>query len=268
VYKNTSLISINILNDSHHMMYTGVTKGEVMKTIIKIENLKKVYRMGQEKVYALNGIDLEIKKGEICCLFGTSGSGKSTLLNMVAGLEKPSKGSILVKNIPVEKLNEAQLAKYRQKYVGFIFQSYNLMPNLTAIENVCLPMIFKGYSKKVREKAAINMLKAVGLGNRLHHKPNQMSGGQQQRVSIARAFVEKPEIIFADEPTGNLDTKTTVEIMEIIAGMAEKYGQTLLIVSHDTEASSYADRIVYIKDGEIDSIEIKEKYKLKECANE
>ena len=164
-----------------------------METIIRIKDLKKVYRMGQERVYALNGINLDIKKGEICCLYGTSGSGKTTLLNMVAGLEKPTKGSILVKNIPVEKLNETQLAKFRQKYVGFIFQSYNLLQNLTALENVCLPLIFKGYSKKVREKAAVKMLKAVGLGDRLNHKPNQMSGGQQQRVSIARAFVEKPE---------------------------------------------------------------------------
>ncbi|HEY8499840.1 MAG TPA: ABC transporter ATP-binding protein [Clostridia bacterium] len=238
-----------------------------METIIKITDLKKVYRMGQEKVYALNGINLEIKKGEICCLFGTSGSGKTTLLNMVAGLEKPSKGSILVKNIHIEKLNETQLARFRQKYVGFVFQSYNLLPNLTALENVCLPLIFKGYSKKVREKTAIKMLKAVGLGDRLNHKPNQMSGGQQQRVSIARAFVEKPEIILADEPTGNLDTKTTVEIMELIAGMAEKYGQTVLLVSHDNEALPYADRIVHIRDGVIEHIEEKEKLKLKECAS-
>jgi len=237
-----------------------------METIIKIENLKKVYRMGQEKVYALNGIDLEIKKGEVCCLYGTSGSGKSTLLNMVAGLEKPTRGSVIVKDLHIEKLNEKQLAKYRQKYVGFIFQSYNLLQNLTALENVSLPLAFKGYSKGVREKAARNMLKAVGLGDRLSHKPNQMSGGQQQRVSIARAFVEKPEIIFADEPTGNLDTKTTIEIMDLITGMAQKYGQTIMLVSHDLEASAYADRIVHIKDGLIESIEVKEKYKLKECA--
>ena len=240
-----------------------------METIIKIENLKKVYRMGQEKVYALNGINLEIKKGEICCLFGTSGSGKSTLLNLVAGLEKPTRGSIFVKNIQVDKLNEKQLAKFRQKYVGIIFKSYNLLPNLTAHDNVTLPLVFKGCSKKKLEKAAIEMLKAVGLGNRLHHKPNQMSGGQQQRVSIARAFVEKPEIIFADEPTGNLDSKTTEEVMALIAGMADKFGQTILLVSHDTEASDYADRIVHIKDGQIDRIEEKVEYQLKgSAANE
>jgi putative ABC transport system ATP-binding protein len=167
----------------------------------------------------------------------------------------------------VDKLNEKQLAKFRQQYVGFIFQSYNLLPNLTALENVTLPLVFKGYSRKIREKAAVKMLKAVGLGNRLHHKPNQMSGGQQQRVSIARAFVEKPEIIFADEPTGNLDTKTTKEVMELIAGMAEKYGQTILLVSHDTEASDYADRIIHIKDGQIDRIEEKVEYQSKGCAS-
>lgn len=237
-----------------------------METIIKIENLKKVYRMGQEKVYALNGIDLEVKKGEICCLYGTSGSGKSTLLNLVAGLEKPTRGSITVKNLRIDKLNEKQLARYRQKYVGFIFQSYNLLQNLTALENVSLPLAFKGVSRKTRDKAARNMLKAVGLGDRLSHKPNQMSGGQQQRVSIARAFVEKPEIIFADEPTGNLDTKTTIEIMDLITDMAEKYGQTIMLVSHDTEASTYADRIIHIKDGYIEDIEVKEKYILKESA--
>ena len=241
-----------------------------METIISVKDLKKVYRMGQEKVYALNGVNLEIKKGEICCLFGTSGSGKSTLLNMVAGLEKPTRGSIVIKGTHVEKLNEKQLAKFRQKYVGFIFQSYNLLPNLTALENVTLPLILKGYPAKVRNKEALKMLKAVGLGNRIHHKPNQMSGGQQQRVSIARAFVENPEIILADEPTGNLDTKTTEEIMQLIAGMVEENGQTMLLVSHDNEASAYADRIVHIKDGEIENIETKDKYYekfgLKECA--
>ena len=190
---------------------------------------------------------------------------------MVAGLEKPTRGSVVIKGIHVEKLNEKQLAKFRQKYVGFIFQSYNLLPNLTALENVTLPLMFKGYSKKERNREALRMLKAVGLENRIHHKPNQMSGGQQQRVSIARAFVEKPEIILADEPTGNLDSKTTIEIMDLIAGMAEKYGQTILLVSHDNEASSYADRIVHIRDGKIENIDVKEKYYekfgLKECAS-
>ncbi|AGC67870.1 phosphonate-transporting ATPase [Thermoclostridium stercorarium subsp. stercorarium DSM 8532] len=242
-----------------------------MENVIVIKDLKKVYRMGQEKVYALNGIDLEVKKGEICCLFGTSGSGKTTLLNMVAGLEKPTKGSVIVKGIHVEKLNEKQLAKFRQQYIGFIFQSYNLLPNMTALENVTLPLIFKGYPKKLRTREALKMLKAVGLEHRVNHKPNQMSGGQQQRVSIARAFVEKPEIILADEPTGNLDSKTTIEIMNLISEMAEKYGQTILIVSHDTEAAAYADRIVHMRDGMIEKIEVKDKYYkkfgLKECAS-
>lgn len=222
-----------------------------MENIIELQDVRKVYRMGQEKVVALNDVKLEVKKGEICCLFGTSGSGKSTLLNMIAGLEKPTKGSIKLRNIPIERLNEKQLATFRQKYVGFVFQSYNLIPTLTAMENVTMPLIFKGIPKKKRNEMATEILTAVGLGDRLKHKPNQMSGGQQQRVSIARAFVNKPEIVFADEPTGNLDTKTTMEIMDIITKMAKENNQTLIIVSHDTEISHYADRIVHMKDGVI-----------------
>ena len=222
-----------------------------MENVIELEGVRKVYRMGQEKVVALNNVELEVKKGEICCLFGTSGSGKSTLLNMIAGLEKPTKGSIKLRNIPIERLDEKQLAMFRQKYVGFVFQSYNLIPTLTALENVTLPLIFKGIPKKKRNEMAAKMLTAVGLGDRLKHRPNQMSGGQQQRVSIARAFVNKPEIVFADEPTGNLDTKTTTEIMDIITKMAKENNQTLIIVSHDTEISHYADRIVHMKDGVI-----------------
>ena len=223
-----------------------------MENIIELQDVRKVYRMGQEKVVALNDVKLEVKRGEICCLFGTSGSGKSTLLNMIAGLEKPTRGSIKLRNIPMEKLNEKQLATFRQKYVGFVFQSYNLIPTLTALENVTLPLIFKGIPKKKRNEMAAEILTAVGLGDRLKHRPNQMSGGQQQRVSIARAFVNKPEIVFADEPTGNLDTKTTMEIMDIITKMAKENNQTLIIVSHDTEISHYADRIVYMKDGVIE----------------
>ena len=187
-----------------------------MAPIIEVRNLRKVYRMGNEKIVALNHIDLEIEKGEICCLFGTSGSGKSTLLNMLAGLEKPTKGTIKIKNISVEKLNETQLATFRQKYIGFVFQSYNLIPTLTAQENVALPLVFQGMNKKERNQRSKEILEAVGLGKRLKHKPKEMSGGQQQRVSIARAFVNHPQILFADEPTGNLDSQTTVEVMDMI----------------------------------------------------
>lgn len=226
-----------------------------MAPIIKVQNLRKVYRMGNEKIVALNHIDLEIQKGEICCLFGTSGSGKSTLLNMLAGLEKPTKGSIRIKNIQIEKLNETELADFRQKYIGFVFQSYNLIPTLTAQENVALPLVFQGVGKKEREKRAKEMLEAVGLGNRLKHKPKEMSGGQQQRVSIARAFVNRPQILFADEPTGNLDTHTTLEVMDIITKIAEEYNQTLIIVSHDPEIADYAHKIITVQDGDVLKIE-------------
>lgn len=226
-----------------------------MAPIIEVHNLRKVYRMGDEKIVALNHVDLEIEKGEICCLFGTSGSGKSTLLNMLAGLEKPTKGTIEIKKVHVEKLNETQLATFRQKYIGFVFQSYNLIPTLTAQENVALPLIFQGMNKKDRDKRAKEMLEAVGLGKRLKHKPKEMSGGQQQRVSIARAFVNRPQILFADEPTGNLDTHTTLEVMDIITKIAKELNQTMIIVSHDPEIASYAHKVITIQDGDVLKIE-------------
>lgn len=229
-----------------------------MSNIIEIKDLRKIYRMGNERVKALDNISLHIKQGECCCILGTSGSGKSTLLNMIAGLEKPTKGQIIIKNKHIERMNEKQVTKFRQKHVGFVFQSYNLLPNLTALENVAMPMIFAGVSKKKREKEAKKMLSAVGLGDRFHHKPSQMSGGQQQRVSIARAFVGSPELIFADEPTGNLDTKTTMEVMELMIDITKKNNQTLIIVTHDIETSVYANRIIHVRDGLIESIENKE----------
>ena len=214
--------------------------------------------MGKEKIVALDNVNLEIMQGEIACLFGTSGSGKSTLLNMLAGLEKPTRGTIRIKNVYIEQLDETQLAIFRQKHIGFVFQSYNLIPSLTALENVSLPLIFQGIAKKDRDKRAKQMLEAVGLGTRLHHKPKEMSGGQQQRVSIARAFVNRPKILFADEPTGNLDTNTTIEVMEMITGIAKEYNQTLIIVSHDKEIADYASKIITIRDGNIENIEQKD----------
>ncbi len=222
------------------------------KPIIKITGLKKIYHLGKEKVVALDGINLEIFEGEICCLLGTSGSGKSTLLNMMAGLEKPSKGTVNIKGGMIDKMSEKKLAIFRQKYMGFVFQSYNLLPSLTAIDNVGLPLAFRGVPKIIRNKKAKAMLKNVGLGNRIKHRPTQMSGGQQQRVGIARAFVGKPAIIFADEPTGNLDTKTTLEVMQMMVEMARKNNQTLIIVTHDNEIAVYADKIYHIIDGKID----------------
>lgn len=211
--------------------------------------------MGDEKIIALNDINLSIKKEEFMCLLGTSGSGKSTLLNMMAGLEKPTRGEIFIDKFPIHKMNERDVTKFRQKYVGFVFQSYNLIPTLSALENVALGLTFQRVPKSKREKMARQILKEVGLGNRLHHKPSELSGGQQQRVSIARAFVGKPKIVFADEPTGNLDTKTTIEIMDLITAMARESKQTLVIVTHDTEISVYAHRVVYLRDGRIEKIE-------------
>ena len=223
--------------------------------VIQIKNVKKVYRMGKEKIVAINNISLDISYGEICCLLGKSGSGKSTLLNLIAGLEKPTKGSIIFNRCHMERMNEDQLAKFRQQYVGFVFQSYNLLSTLTALENVTLPLIFRKVPPAERNKRAKEMLDAVGLSERANHKPSEMSGGQQQRVSIARAFINSPQVVFADEPTGNLDTKTTYEMMDLITGLAQKNKQTLVIVTHDLEISEYADRIIHLSDGKIEKIE-------------
>ncbi len=233
--------------------------GISLDDLIVLKNLRKIYKMGDEKIVALDDINLNIGKEEFLCLLGTSGSGKSTLLNMMAGLEKPTRGEIIVNKLHLERMNEKDLTNYRQRYIGFVFQSYNLISTLSALENVSLGLIFKGIPKSKREKMAKTMLINVGLGNRLHHKPSEMSGGQQQRVSIARAFVGDPSIVFADEPTGNLDTKTTFEIMNLITSMAKESNQTLIIVTHDTEISVYANRIVYMRDGNIEKIVANEK---------
>ena len=220
-----------------------------MEKLIEIKNLKRIYKMGNEKVYALNGINLDIYKNEVLCLLGTSGSGKSTLLNMIAGLDKPTSGEIIIGGVHIEKLSEQKVTKFRQLNVGFVFQSYNLISTLSALDNVSLGLIFKGVPKKQREKYSKKILRAVGLGDRMYHKPSEMSGGQQQRVSIARAFVDQPRIVFADEPTGNLDTHTSDTIMRMMVGMAREHNQTLIIVTHDVETAVYADRIGEMRDG-------------------
>lgn len=222
---------------------------------IEVRNLRKVYRLGNEKVYALRKIDLDIEKGEICCILGTSGSGKSTLLNMLAGLEKPTRGDITINGTNISKLSEKKLARFRQENTGFVFQSYNLINQYNALENVGMPLMFKGMPPSKRDRQAEKMLKLVGLESRKKHRPNQMSGGQQQRVGIARAFVAKPNVVFADEPTGNLDTKTTDDVMRLMVRMCRKYGITLILVTHDLDIANYADRIVHITDGEVTSIE-------------
>ena len=219
--------------------------------LIRVRNLRKEYVAGEDVVVALKNINFDVMPGEICCIFGTSGSGKSTLLNQLAGLESPTSGEVFIGNIPVSKLSENDLAIFRQRYLGFIFQSYNLMSTMTALENTALPLMFKGIDKKTREKSARAILKTVGLEHRLNHYPSQMSGGQQQRVGIARAFITKPKIVFADEPTGNLDTKTTIEVMEMIKDFAHKYNQTIILVTHEPELAEYATRVITLADGEI-----------------
>lgn len=222
--------------------------------LIEIKNLKKYYKIGNSIIKALDGINLEIEQGEFIGLLGTSGSGKSTLLNMLAGLERPTKGTIDYGKIRLTDLSEEQITKFRNINVGFVFQSYNLLPYLTALENVALPLTFKGIASKERKEMAMEILNEVGLGDRVNNKPMEMSGGQQQRVSIARAFVGKPKIIFADEPTGNLDTRTSFEVMNMIKKIITDNNQTMIMVTHDEEMTEFADRTLYMRDGKIDKI--------------
>lgn len=219
--------------------------------IIQVCRLRKEYHIGDETVVALHDMSIEIMRGEICCIFGTSGSGKSTLLNMLAGMEKPTRGKVLIGGINISELSEEELAYFRQINIGFIFQSYNLMPFMTAIENVAMPLMFSGIERGARERAARTVLKKVGLSHRMDHYPGQMSGGQQQRTGIARALVGMPKVIFADEPTGNLDSATTEEVMDIMTGFARKYRQTIILVSHEPELAAYADRVITLRDGRI-----------------
>ena len=224
-----------------------------MAPIICVEHLRKVYRVGNEKVIALNDVNLAIEPGEICCIVGPSGSGKSTLLNQLAGLEKPTKGSVHIGKHEISAMNENQLAKFRQAHLGFIFQSYNLLPNLTAAENVALPLMFKGVPRKKRLEMAKAELKRMGLGKRANHKPTEMSGGQQQRVGIARAFVAKPKVIFADEPTGNLDSSTTRQVLYRMLTMAKENNITFVMVTHERDLADVADRVITIRDGMVES---------------
>lgn len=223
---------------------------------IRVKNLYKIYRVGETKVRALNGVDFELYKGEFVAIVGTSGSGKSTLLNMLAGLEKPTKGEIEIGKVHIEKLTERQLVTFRREKVGFIFQAYNLLNTMNAVENVALPLAFRGISKRERLKRAKRFMKLVGVGDQANHMPNQMSGGQQQRVGIARALVVNPQIIFADEPTGNLDSKTTMEVLRLMQKIVREQNQTLVMVTHDNNLASYADRRIRIVDGKIVGIEV------------
>lgn len=220
------------------------------KPVISVRKLRKVYMMGQEHVVALHNIDLDIPRGEVCCIFGTSGSGKSTLLNQLAGLEKPTRGVVRIGGVPISLLNENQLAAFRQKHIGFVFQSYNLLPELTAAENVAMPLMFKGIDPDVRLLEAKKMLCRVGLKDRMDHFPNQMSGGQQQRVAIARALVNNPVMILADEATGNLDTRTSFEILTLFQRLHAE-GSTIVFVTHNPEIAQFSSRNIVLRDGHI-----------------
>lgn len=223
-------------------------------TIIEVSNLHKTYLVGETKVKALNGVDFTINRGEFCMIVGTSGSGKSTLLNMLAGLEKPTKGQIVIAGEHIESKSEGALVIFRQKHVGFIFQQYNLLPSMTALENVALPLTFQGVDKLTREFKAKKMLELVDLKKSINHLPSQLSGGQQQRVGIARALVVKPEIIFADEPTGNLDSKTSMQVLKLMHKIAHERKQTIIMVTHDNYLAQFADRLIRVLDGKITEI--------------
>lgn len=228
---------------------------EERKVVVDVKDLYKIYKVGTNKVRALNGVSFQVYEGEFCAIVGTSGSGKSTLLNMLAGLEHPTKGHIAIRGQNIEKMTENQLVAFRREHVGFIFQSFNLMGTMSTIENVALPLMFRGVPKKERLKRAERMVKLVGLEKHKKHRPNQMSGGQQQRVGMARALVLNPDIVFADEPTGNLDSVTSAEMMNLMRNVVNKHQKTLVMVTHDNHLASYADRIIHIRDGKILEIE-------------
>jgi ABC transporter related protein len=237
-----------MMEDINNLKIGEAKKREI---IIRVNSLYKYYKVGSQYVHALDGLDFTIKKGEFCAIVGPSGSGKSTLLNMLAGLEKPSKGEIIIAGRHIEKLNENQLVAFRRENVGFIFQSYNLLQTMSAVENVAMPLMFRGVNLKKRLSIANKYLKLVGLEKQARQKGNAMSGGQQQRVGIARALAMNPKIIFADEPTGNLDTKTTGEVLELMREVAGKEEKTLIMVTHDNTIADFADRKIRIVDGKI-----------------
>jgi putative ABC transport system ATP-binding protein len=219
--------------------------------IISLSAVSKVYTIGSTKLRALDEVSLDIYPGEFACIVGRSGSGKSTLLNMIAGLEKPTKGQIRVAGKQIDRLNEGKLVQFRLDNVGFVFQQFNLFATHTALDNVAMPLMYKGMSKDARLRQARKMLELVGLLSHMAHMPGQMSGGQQQRVGIARSLVTKPKILFADEPTGNLDLKTSREILRLIRAVCRERGTTLIMVTHDAEIAQYADRMVRLLDGRV-----------------
>ncbi|TET11016.1 MAG: ABC transporter ATP-binding protein [Candidatus Thorarchaeota archaeon] len=228
---------------------------DFLPKVIEIRNLTKIYMMGQVPVEALRGVSLSVQKGEFIAVIGPSGSGKSTLLNMIGALDRPTSGTILINRVDITTLGDNQLADLRQN-VGFVYQTFNLISRLNAIGNVELPLSIVGIPKKERRFKAEVMLKIVGLGDRMHHKPSELSGGERQRVAVARALINNPSFIIMDEPTGNLDTKTGLEIMEFAKKLNREHGITLIIVTHDIEIGNQARRIIRLRDGLIESDEV------------
>ena len=221
------------------------------KKVIKLENVWKTYKMGKVEVNALQGLDFHVEEGEFVAIMGPSGSGKSTAVNMIGCLDVPTKGKIMLEQHDISKLSESELAQIRGRKIGFIFQQFNLIPTLTALENVMLPMIFQGIDEKERTKRAAKLLELVGLGDRVNHKPTELSGGQQQRVAIARALANNPDVVIADEPTGNLDSKTGANVLEFLQNFHRKAGKTIVMVTHDASLAKIAERTEFLKDGKI-----------------
>ena len=223
--------------------------------VIRLQDVRKEYVVGDSHIHALDGVSLTVSPGEFVCISGRSGSGKSTMLNMLAGLEKPTSGEIVILDKHIENMSESARIRFRRQYIGFVFQSYNLMPQYTAVENVELPLMLRGIGKRERRKQALSVMEQVGIVSHAEHKPSELSGGQQQRVGIARALITKPPIVFADELTGNLDTKTSAEIMDLLTGLFRSSGTTFMLVSHDPDMSRYTDRTIHRLDGKIISEE-------------
>ena len=223
--------------------------------VIRLQDVRKEYVVGDSHIHALDGVSLTVSPGEFVCISGRSGSGKSTMLNMLAGLEKPTSGEIVILDKHIENMSESARIRFRRQYIGFVFQSYNLMPQYTAVENVELPLMLRGIGKRERRKQALAVMEQVGIVSHAEHKPSELSGGQQQRVGIARALITKPPIVFADELTGNLDTKTSAEIMDLLTGLFRSSGTTFILVSHDPDMSQYTDRTIHLLDGKIISEE-------------
>ena len=227
-------------------------------SVIETNNLQKRYQVGENSVHAVDGVDLNIREGEFVCISGRSGSGKSTLLSLLAGLESPTDGEVILMGEHLEQMNEQERGRFRRDHIGFIFQAYNLLPQFSSWENVAVPLEIRGVLLEQRREKAMEALEMVGLRDHAEHRPTELSGGQQQRISIARAIITRPGIVFADEPTGNLDSRTGTEVMSLLTDLFRRWGTTFLVVSHDEDMNRYTDREIRLKDGKIERIYLRE----------